>query len=128
MARERAGGCRVAGPVARTARSVDDLGPALGVEPREEGLHLGEALGRVRLPRRDLADHAQRGAAAIGFGRVAGKALVGEVRIVLERPGRLDDIDALEAVSLGQLTPPGRRVERAREVDPRQLTVRVIGG
>ena len=73
--------------------SVDDLGPALGVHPGERGLHFGEALGRVRLPRLDLADHAQRLAAAVGLGRVAGKALVGEVGIVLERARRLDDVN-----------------------------------
>ena len=82
----------------------------------------------MRLPLLDIADHAERLARAVGLGRIAGEALVGEVRIVLERPGRLDDIDALTALTLGQLAPPDRRIERAGEVDPRQLAVGVVGG
>src|SRR5690606_26276464 len=119
---------RVSGPVAGTARSVDDLGPALGLHPREGSLHLRQPLGRMRLPLLDLADNAERFARAVGLSRIAGKALVGEVGIVLEGPGRLDDIDTLAPLSLRQLTPPCRRIERAGEVDPRQLAVGVVGG
>ena len=85
------------------------------------------------LPFRDLADDSERRAGAVGFGGIAGESLVGEVGIVLERAGRLDDVDALAGVLLSfgpfrQLAPPDRRVERAREVDPRQLAVGVVGG
>jgi hypothetical protein len=121
---------RTAGCCCRTCcggSSVDDLGPAFSVHPGERGLHLGEPLGRVGLPVRDLADYAQGLAAAVRLGRVAGKALVGEVGIVLERAGRVDDIDPLAALTFRQLAPPDRRVERAREVNPRQLAVRVVG-
>src|SRR5690606_12041747 len=51
-----------------------------------------------------------------------------EVGIVLEGAGQRDDVDALAALTLRQLAPPDRRVERAREVDPRQLGVGVVGG
>src|SRR5690606_22964939 len=71
-------------------------------------------------------DHAQRGAAAVGLGDIAGKLLVREVRIVLEGAGRLDHVDALSTFALRQLAAPDRRVERAGEVDPRQLAVGVV--
>jgi len=101
---------------------------ASGFHARERGFHLGEALRRVRLPGLDLADDAQRLAAAVGLGRVAGEAFVGEIGIVLERARRLDDVDALAALAPGQLAAPDRRVERAREGDPRLLAVGVVGG
>lgn len=82
----------------------------------------------MRFPRLDLAHHAQRRAAATGLGHVAGKALVGEVRIVLEGARRLDHVDPLAPLTPRQLAPPDRRVERAREVDPRQPAVGVVGG
>ncbi|AKM06259.1 hypothetical protein AM2010_170 [Pelagerythrobacter marensis] len=108
--------------------SVDDFGPALGFHPRKRRLHLRQPLGRMGFPRLDLADDLERLARAVRLGRVAGEALVGEVGVVLERAGRLDDIDALPALALGQFTPPDRRVDRTGKVNPRQLSVGVVGG
>ena len=65
----------------------------------------------------ELADDAERFAGAVGLGRVAGKFLVGEVRVVLERTGRLDDVDAFTTVAPGQLAAPDRGVQRCGEVD-----------
>ena len=86
-------------------RSIEDLGPALGFQAGDEHLHLGEALGRVRVPRLDLADHAQRRARAVGLGRVAGEALIREVGVVLERAGRLDEVDALSPLAFASSQP-----------------------
>src|SRR5690606_8887954 len=52
----------------------------------------------------------------------------GEIGIVLERPHRLDHVDSLAAFAFRQLATPDRRVERAREIDPRQLAAGVVGG
>ena len=103
---------RIAGAHARPGL-VDDLHVAFGLHPGEEVLHLREALGRVGLPFGDLADDPQRRAGAVGGGRVAGEFLVGEVGIVDEFAGRLDDVDPLASFALGQLAAPDRRVERA---------------
>ena len=67
----------------------------------------------MRLPFRDLTDDPERRAGAVGLGGITGESLVGEVGIILERAGRVDDVDALRSVALGQLATPDRRVERA---------------
>src|SRR6476659_3600255 len=77
----------------------------------------------MAFPILDLADDLQRIAGPVGGGDVAGEFLVGEVGIVLERAGRLYDIDAPAATALRQLRAPGRRVERRREIDVLQLPV-----
>ena len=107
---------------------VDDLHIAFGFHPREGVLHLLEAFGRMGLPFRDLAHDPERRAGAVGSGGIAGESLVREVGIVLERAGRFDDVDALWSIALGQLAAPDRRVERAGEVDPRELLLLIIGG
>ena len=65
----------------------------------------------------DLAGDPQRLRAAVGGGDVAGEFLVGEVRVVLERAGRLDGIDAAAGFAFGELGAPGRRLQSRGEVD-----------
>ena len=72
------------------------------------------------LPFRDLADDSERRAGAVGFGGITGESLVGEVGIVLERAGRLDDVDAALVAGgrrdeqRGLEEPDGREPELAR--------------
>src|SRR4051812_34838777 len=76
----------------RRARSVDDLAPLVreyGCQPFSPRL---QRLGGQTGPVGDLADDPERGAAAIRPGGVARKLLVGHVRVVLERSGRLDEV------------------------------------
>src|SRR5688572_17309642 len=47
---------------------IDDLHIAFGFHPRDGVLHLLEAVGRVGLPFRDLADDPERRAGAVGSG------------------------------------------------------------
>jgi len=54
---------------------------------------------------------------AIGVGRIARELLVGQVGIVLHRPGRCDDIDAARPVAHGKLRAPRRRFKRRRQID-----------
>ena len=61
-----------------------------------------ELLGRMPHPVRDLANYSHWFAGAKGAGRIAGKFLVGHVRIIFEGPGRLDDINSLTPISFGQ--------------------------
>jgi len=68
---------------------------------RARNAFISASLGRMRFPLLDLADELAR---------------------------RLDDVDPLAALPLGQLTPPYRRVESAGEVDPRQFAVGAGGG
>src|SRR5690606_18287656 len=93
-----------------SGRSIDDLGAAFGFHSGEEVLHLFEALRGVALPFGDLADDSQRRARAVGLGRVAGEFLVGQVRVVEELAGRLDDVDALPPLALRELAAPDRGV------------------
>src|SRR3954470_23998169 len=86
--------------------SADDLHVAFGRQPGEEVLHFLQPLWRMALPFFDLADDPQGMPRAIGFGRVAWKLLVGEVGILEKLTGRLDDIDPLAPLSLGQLATP----------------------
>ena len=77
----------------------------------------------MRFPFGDLADDPERVAGTVGTGRVAGEALVGEVGVVLEGAGRLDDVDPLAPLPLRQLAAPDRGVERGGEVDPGDFAV-----
>src|SRR6476661_4091785 len=68
-------------------------------------------------PMLDLAHHAQRIAGAVGRGNVAREFLVGEVGVVIERTGWLDDVDAAAALSPRELRAPGRGLQRGAEID-----------
>src|SRR5689334_20020711 len=70
----------------------------------------------------DLAGDPQRLHRAVGSGDVAGELLVGEVGVVVERSGRLDDINPPARVWLffwafRELRTPGRRLESRAEID-----------
>src|SRR4029453_3554277 len=69
----------------------------------------------------DLAGYAQRIAAAVGGGDVAGEFLVRQIWIVLIRAGRLDDIDPPAPLAPGHLRAPGGRVQGCAEIDVVQL-------
>ena len=60
-----------------------------------------------------LANNAQRLAASEGLRWIPRELLVGQVRVVLELPGWLDDIDASAALTAGELGAPDRSVESA---------------
>src|ERR671937_2015942 len=64
-----------------------------------------------------LANDAQRLAATEGLRRIPRELLVGHVRVVLELPGWLDDVDAPAALTAGELGAPDRGVESCAEVD-----------
>jgi hypothetical protein len=81
-------------------------------------LHFLQTLGRVGLPFGDLARDPQRIARAIRQSRIAGKLLIGEVRIIDERAGRLDEIDTLSAVPGGKFGTPDGRIESAGQINP----------
>src|SRR3546814_2760640 len=78
-----------------------------------------EHIGRVRGPVFDLAGDAQGRPAAIAACRVAGEFLVGEIGIIEPVAGRLNDIDALAALSGREFAAPDRRFERSGAINPR---------
>lgn len=53
---------------------------------------------------RDFADDLERCAAAIGPSGVAGKFLVGHVRVVLECPGRLCDVNTRDCTAFDEFS------------------------
>src|SRR5262245_41027087 len=65
----------------------------------------------------ELANNAERLAATKRVRRIPWKLLVGQVRVVLEVPGWLDDVDAPAAFTAGELGAPDRGVESGAEVD-----------
>src|SRR5690606_40351768 len=65
---------------------LDRIG--LGPQRGDVRAHLLQARGRMPDPAVYLADHAQRVRRAVGAGGIARVALVGEVGVVLDRPGR----------------------------------------
>ena len=83
--------------------------------------------GGVALPLLDLADDPERLARAVRFGRIAGEFLVGQVRVVDDLAGRLDDVDPPAPVADGQLRAPDRRLQRAGQIDPGQFSLAEIG-
>lgn len=80
------------------------------------------------LPFRDFADDLERCAGAVGPGGIAGEFLIREIGIVLERAGRLDDVNALRPIALGEFAAPDRRVECAGKVDPGELLHLIVRG
>lgn len=82
----------------------------------------------MALPLGDFTDYAERRARAVGQGGVAGEFLVGEVGIVDDPAGRLDDVDPFAPRAPGQLGAPDRRLERAGQIDPGRILPRAIVG
>src|SRR5580765_6778953 len=68
-------------------------------------------------PVEELANDAQRLAAAKGLRWIPGELLVGDIGVVLELAHRLDDVDASPALTGGELGAPDRGVESCAEVD-----------
>jgi hypothetical protein len=99
--------------------------------------HAFDQLGVARLPVIDLGNDAQRMHAPIGFGWITRKALVGDVRIVLEWPCRFHQVDVPRRLGSSQGYCKFRRQARSRrrqrgEVDvvgePTLLIVRLEPG
>ena len=89
---------------------------------RQLPLHVLDLFGGMANPILDLANNAQRIAASVGRGDVAGEFLVGEVRVVLERARWLDDVNSASRAFLSFRVPrklgaPGGGVERSAEID-----------
>src|SRR6476646_10694385 len=76
-----------------------------------------ELLGRMTDPVDELLNNAERLAATEGLRWIPREPLVGQVRVVLVLPGRLDDVDAPAALAGGELGAPDRGVESGAEVD-----------
>src|ERR1041385_7220225 len=96
---------------------VLDLRLSVPLQCIECGSHGLGLLGRVTAPVDELADDAQGLSATKGLRRIPRELLVGHVRVVLELPGWLDDVDAPAAFTAGELGAPDRGVERCGEVD-----------
>ena len=96
---------------------VLDLCLSVPLQVSKCGSHGLELLGRMTDPVNELANDAHRLAAAEGLRRIPRKLLVGQVRVVLELSGGLDDVDAPAALTAGELGAPDRGVERCCEVD-----------
>src|SRR5436190_1035257 len=94
----------------------------------ECGPHGLELLRRMTGPVDKLANDTQGLTATEGLGWIPRELLVGQVRVVLEVPGGLDDVDARAVLAAGELGTPDRGVERSGEVDvvhhPARLEVR----
>src|ERR1700749_1070092 len=84
--------------------------PLRCIDCRPHGLEL---LRRMTGPVDDLTDDAQGLTATEGPGWIPRKLLVGQVRVVLELPGGLDDVDARAVLAAGQLGAPDGGVERS---------------
>src|SRR3546814_19087141 len=78
---------------------------------------------RVRGPVFDLAGDAQGRPAAIAACRVAGEFIVGEIGNIEPVAGRLNDIDALAALSGREFAAPDRPFARSGEIKDRKRAV-----
>src|SRR6476620_7427470 len=85
---------------------VLDLRRSVPLQRIECSSHGLELLGRMTDPVDKLANDAQRLAATEGLRWISWEPLVSQVRVVLERPGWLDDVDVPAALSDGELGPP----------------------
>ncbi len=109
--------------------SVLDRLDAQPLEMRQVVLHGLELLGRVSLPIGDFADDPERIAGAVRLRRIARELLVGQVGIVLERAGRLDDVDPPSPLARRQLGAPDGGIQGGGQVDIRRfLPLAVVGG
>src|SRR5258708_12959386 len=68
-------------------------------------------------PGGDFALHLQRLPRTVGLRRIARELLVRQVGVVLDRAGRLHDVDPAGTFAESQLRSPGRRVEGACQID-----------
>ena len=68
-------------------------------------------------PASKLAHDAQRLAAAERLRRIPGEPLVGDIGVVFESAGRIDDVDPPAALTRSELGAPNRGVECRGEVD-----------
>ena len=94
---------------------VDRLDPQLG-QLRHALAHVPDHLRRRRLPARDLLDDPQRLGRSVRAGRVAGKALVGDIRVVFDWSER-DPVDPSRPVTASELGSQWRALARGGQVD-----------
>src|SRR5664279_3229176 len=90
---------------------------------------LGHALAHVldqlrwrALPAHDLLNDPQWLGRSVGPGRVPGEALVGDVRVVLDRAEWFDPEDPSRPLAASELGSQWRTVKRGRQVDVFGLT------
>jgi hypothetical protein len=98
-------------------RSVDDFG-AFRLEVFEAIPHLLQLLDRMPLPLRYLSNDTQGIAGAVGEGRIAGKLLIGQVGVINNWAGRLDQVDARRPIAGGELRSPDGGIECGRAINP----------
>lgn len=81
------------------------------------------------MPVGDLAEDAERLAGAVGAGGIAGEFFVGEIGVVHDGAGWLDEVDSAGAVAECELCSPGGCVQGGGEIDVvRLLPLAVVGG
>src|SRR6476660_8146934 len=88
--------------------------------------HVPNQLRRRTLPARDLLDDPQWLRRPVGPGRVPGEALVGHVRVVLDRAEWLDPIHPSGPVAASELGGQWCPLARGRQVDVSGLTPRAV--
>lgn len=113
-------------------RVLDDVEPLVAQPGNvlEHALHL---VLRVAVPVVHLDADEHRVSGAVGARDVAEELLVGDIRVVFERPGRFDNVDPAPPVASGerrgQFSSPNRWFEESGEVDViRNATIVVIRG
>src|SRR6516162_2049269 len=88
-----------------------------GSDPLHASTHARQLFGRMPNPVDKLTDNTQWLAAAKRLRRIPRELLVGEIGVVFEVAGRLDDVDSPGALTSGEFGSPGRGVEGGGEVD-----------
>ena len=92
--------------------SVDDVMFAVGTERFERRPHLVDYVVAMALPRPELGDNPNRGDRTIRSRRIARETLIRQVRVILERSRRLDEINPFPCVPPRELRSPFGGIER----------------
>lgn len=113
-------------PGGAAGRQLVNDAAALCGDPGDALLHLLYFVIPVPAPARDLRQHSERMTRAEGECRIARKALVGNVGVVLDRTSRLNNVDALGLLARCKFGPPYSRVQRRSEVHPGERITRGV--
>lgn len=104
--------------VAEVARSVVHDVESLVSKPGDAVEHAFQHLGGMRFPALDFVHDTHRMSRSVGLGHVAGKLLVRDVRVVLERAQRFDDVDARDVLATSSDGEFGTRIVVPRDAAP----------